>query len=231
MKKKKVYVILTAGGSGERFKKLAKGSAPKQFLNLLGKAVILHSMLAFEKSKQVNEIIISAGKEHFDYLHTLAHKHKIKKLSHLAEGGKTRFESVKNAFKQIRGAKDDLVLIHDAVRPNIRTGLVDNIIKQANKHGEVIIGIKVAETIKRDKNGYIKKTIDRRNLWAVQTPQAFRYKVLKSSYKKARSKKDFTDESSLVESSGFRVKIIEGSANNIKITSPDDLTLLKKLMG
>jgi 2-C-methyl-D-erythritol 4-phosphate cytidylyltransferase len=231
MKKKKVYAILTAAGVGERFKKLSKDSNPKQFLNLLGKPVILHSLLALEKSKLIDEIIISSNKKYFDMLHSLAQKYKIKKLSQLTEGGKTRFESVKNAFKQINGAKDDLVLIHDAVRPNISTVLVDKIIANAKKHGEVIIGTRVIETVKRDKNSYVKKTIDRSNLWTVQTPQVFRYKILKNAYKKARRKKDFTDESSLVENAGYRVMISEGSTDNIKITSPRDITLLKKLMS
>ncbi len=225
---KKVYAIITAGGSGARFGKNLKSGKPKQYTNLLGKPVILYSMLVFQKWKDIDEIIISADKEYFDYIHTLAVKYKIKKLSRLVEGGKTRFASVKNAFMSIESpCKNDLVLIHDAARPNINTSLVQSMLKESC---EVITGCRVTETIKRDKNGYITDTLKRDNLWTVQTPQVFRYGILSKSYKKCGRKNDFTDESSLVEYAGYKVKIIEGSRDNIKITTLNDLAILKKIM-
>ena len=227
---KKTFAIVTAAGSGIRFKKLSKQNTPKQFLNLSGKPVILYSLIAFQKCKAVNEIIVSADKKYFDFIHKLAVKNKITKLTRLAEGGETRFESVKNAFMKIEGAGNDLVIIHDAARPNINANLVNMILTQANRHGEVIMGTKLSETVKRDKKGYVNETLNRENLWSVQTPQVFRYKVLESAYKKCGRKNDFTDESSLVEYAGYRVKIIEGQRDNIKITSPQDLTLLKKII-
>src|SRR6185295_15077254 len=104
-----VKAILTAAGSGERFKKLSKTGLPKQFVKLKGKPVFLYSLLALQKCKSINEIIITSAKEHFDYIHYVAAKNKITKLTHLAEGGSTRFESVRNGFKQITADKNDIV--------------------------------------------------------------------------------------------------------------------------
>src|SRR4030095_14192016 len=104
------------------------------------------------------------------------------------------------------------------------------LIREAFSSREVIPGVKVAETLKRSKKGYISGSVGRDDLWAIQTPQIFRYKVLKEAYKKCGRKKDFTDESSLAEYAGYKVTIKEGSAYNIKITTPDEMRILKKLM-
>lgn len=235
----KVTAILTAAGSGSRFFRTARlrnGQAssekqlPKQFLNLKGKSVILYSLLAFQKSALVQEILVSADPVYFDLIHRIAFKNKITKLAILVEGGKSRFESVRNAFYQLNVKPNDLILIHDAARPNINRDTVEELINASLKYGEVIPGIKIKETVKRVRSGIITETVDRSNLWTVQTPQVFRYKVLKKAYGKAGRKKDFTDEASLVENAGFKVRIIEGSWDNIKITAPEDIKLLKKLM-
>jgi len=240
--KRKVIAIIAAGGSGSRFKeqtreettsrKTIKGT-PKQFLILSGKPVILHSLGALQKCASVDAIIIAAGKERFDYLHKLAHKNGIRKLIWLVEGGATRFESVRNAFMQIAQSseleKDDLVLIHDAARPNVNPRLFENIIDAGFKYGEVIIGSRVSETIKRVNKDYVKETLDRSSLWSIQTPQIFRYGTLLNSYQKAK-RTEYTDESSLVEECGFKVRIIQGEKYNIKITSPADLQFLKKIV-
>jgi 2-C-methyl-D-erythritol 4-phosphate cytidylyltransferase len=224
-----VIAIVTAAGSGTRFSRHSKKETPKQFLRLINKPVILFPLLAMQKCKAISGIFITSAPEYFDYLHSLAVKNKITKLAGLVEGGSTRFESVKNAFEQIDAAGSPLVMIHDAARPNINKTLMEKIIGAANKYGEVIIGSRLSETIKREKNGYISETLNRENLWAIQTPQIFRYKTLKDSYRKTR-KNDFTDEASLVEAAGYKVKIIEGTRGNIKITTPEDLDFLKKIM-
>lgn len=224
----KVIAVITAGGTGTRFAKNMKAGKPKQFINLLGKPVIIYSMLAFQKCKQVEDIIISAESDYFDYIHTLASKYRITKLKGLVEGGKTRFDSVKNAFKSIEGsAENDIVLIHDAARPNISPLLVSRLIEE---NSEVITGCRITETVKRDKKGYVTETVNRENLWSVQTPQAFRYGVLGKSYVKCGKRNDFTDEASMVEFAGYKVRILENSRENIKITTPDDLMFLKKIM-
>ncbi len=236
---KAVHVIITAAGSSERFKKgPGKNLKPKQFINLLGKPVILHSLIKFQKCKEVKSIIISSAPEYFNFIHSMASKHKITKLKALIEGGNTRFESVRNSFNQIncpngllRCRLDDIILIHDAARPNITTAEIKNLIGLAYKDGEVILGSRVSDTVKRDNGGVVTDTLSRDNLWLTQTPQAFRYDVLSRSYIIAGNKTDFTDESSMVEYAGYKVKITEGSKYNIKITNSEDLKTLKKLMS
>ena len=226
---RKVIAIITAAGSGLRFSGQSKNNVPKQFLKIANSPIILFPLLAMQKCRAISGIFISSQNKYFDFLHNLASKNKITKLLGLVEGGATRFASVRNAFNQIDTAPNDLILIHDAARPNINAALVNSIIDEAKKHGEVIFGRRVLETVKREKNGFITETINRENLWTIQTPQVFRYKVLKNSYEKSR-KNNFTDESALVEAAGFKVKIIEGPAGNIKVTTPEDLKQLRKLM-
>ena len=223
------FAIITAAGSGSRFSP-GKKSIPKQFIRLKGKPVILFSLEAFQKCRQIDEILVSADNSYFDFIHSLAVKNGITKLTTLAEGGRTRFISVKNAFFQISGKPGDLILIHDAARPNINRKFVEELLTSALKYGEVIPGIKIDETVKRENKGIVTGTIDRDNLWTVQTPQVFRYSVLKKSYKKAGRKNDFTDEAGLVERAGYNVRLIKGSRDNIKITTQEDLRTLKKIM-
>ena len=223
------FAIITAAGSGSRFSP-GKKSIPKQFIRLKGKPVILFSLEAFQKCRQIDEILVSADNSYFDFIHSLAVKNGITKLTTLAEGGRTRFISVKNAFFQISGKPGDLIFIHDAARPNINRKFVEEILTSALKYGEVIPGIKIDETVKRENKGIVTGTIDRDNLWTVQTPQVFRYSVLKKSYKKAGRKNDFTDEAGLVERAGYNVRLIKGSRDNIKITTQEDLRTLKKIM-
>lgn len=228
----KITAILTAAGSGSRFLSSAssKRELPKQFLNLKGKPVILYSLLAFQKSRLIDEIFVTAKNSCFDLIHKIAFKNRITKLTMLIEGGKTRFHSVRNAFYQVDGNPNDLILIHDAARPNINRITVEVLINASLKYGEVIPGIKIEETVKRERNGIITETVDRSNLWSVQTPQVFRHKTLKKAYEKAGRKDNFTDEASLVENAGYKVRLIEGNRENIKVTSPGDLKLLKNFM-
>jgi len=225
----KVIAILTSAGSGSRFSNASgKKQIPKQFIKVNGLEVFLYSLLVLQKCRLVGEIYITADNKYFDLIHKAVVKNGISKLTALVEGGKTRFNSVRNAVLRVDAKPDDLILIHDAARPNIDQSFVENIILTAQKFGEVIPGVKLTDTIKRDSGGYVKETLSRENLWTIQTPQVFRYKVLIDSYKKAKGKKDFTDESALAENAGFKVKIVKGSKDNIKITRPEDLFSFKE---
>ena len=229
---KNIHVIITAGGLGKRFNKTRTNAAkPKQFLNLLGKPVILHSLLKFQKIKEVKSILVSANNKYFSYIHSQASKYKITKLKTLVDGGSTRFLSVRNAFNELNCLLDDIVMIHDAARPNVTSGELKLLRDISFKEGEVILGRKVQETVKRTIKDFVSETISRQDMWLIQTPQAFRYSILSKAYILAGMKIDFTDESSLVEYAGFNVRVSEGSRNNIKITTLDDLKTLKKLMS
>ena len=138
---------------------------------------------------------------------------------------------MRNAFEQVNCDVDDIILIHDAARPNVTKEDIGSLIRASQKYGEVILGVRVSDTVKRTSGNLIKETVDRNDLWLVQTPQAFRYDVLSRSYIIAGSKTDFTDEASLAEFAGYEVRVIEGSRFNSKITSVEDMKALKKIMG
>lgn len=227
--KSSIYVIITSAGKGTRFKK-GKANKPKQYQQLKGKPVILHSLQLFQMLPEVKGIYISADPAYFNYLHTLSVKYKISKLKALVDGGKTRFESVRNAFNQVNCRLNDTVLIHDAARPNFKMDDIKRLLKDIKKYSEVIPAVKVSDTVKRTKGNLISETVSRNDLWLVQTPQAFKYDVLSRAYIVAGSETAFTDEAALVESAGFKVYVSEGNRNNIKITIEDDIKLLKKIM-
>ena len=222
----KITAIITAGGIGSRFSKSGK---PKQYININGIPMILYSLLAFQESKAVNEIIVSADNGYFDFLHGLILKNNIKKLSNLVERGKTRYHSVKNAFMQVNGLPNDIIIIHDAVRPNINVNFIEKLVSGLRKYDGLIPGLEITETVKKEKKGIVAETINREHLVTVQTPQVFRYRVLKESYRKCGNEADFTDEAALVEKAGFKVKITDGNKSNIKITTPGDIQILKAI--
>lgn len=228
--KYKITAIITAAGSGKRFGRKGGTALPKQFVMLKGKPVILHSMMVFQRSRYIDEIIISADKKYFDMLHDISVKNKVSKLTYIVEGGKTRYESVRNAFMQAVNLKYRLVMIHDAARPNIDSLFVESLIKGFKNCDGLVPAIKIPETVKRAKKGFVKETVNREELYTIQTPQLFTYSSLIASYLKGRRKHDFTDESSLVEASGFKVRIMPGKKENIKITTADDFKILKLLM-
>lgn len=226
----KVFAIITAAGEGKRFKRKSNNSLPKQFLFIKKNPVISYSLKAFQNSKKVDEIIITGSKNYLSLIFEICKKYKITKCKKIVEGGNTRFESVKNGFYTLKGNKGDIVIIHDAARPGINTSMVDNIIKSLQNRSSVIYGIRISDTVKREYKGYISKTLKREGMLLIQTPQGFKYHVLKSAYEKFKGSKNITDESMLVERAGNKVKLIEGSKKNMKITTEEDLKILEKLI-
>lgn len=216
-----IKVIIPASGTGERF----GGKIPKQFLKISGREIIAHSLEKFNKLSSVDEIIISTKLEYFVKISAIIKKYNLKKVKKIVEGGKRRQDSVYNALINLDCSKDDLIIIHDAVRPFISRNKIIELINKSSKENCVIPGLKISDTIKRASvSGIVEETIDRSNLWLIQTPQAFRFHVLKNSFDKANSENfTGTDESSIVENAGYKVKIIEGEKDNIKITKPEDL--------
>ena len=217
----KVFVIIPASGSGERF----GGKTPKQFMKIDGKVIIAHTLEKFNELKTVDEIIVSTKLEYFVKISTIIKKNNFRKVMKIVEGGERRQDSVYNALINLDCGKDDLILIHDAVRPFISRKKIYELIKEAKKEKCVILGLPVSETIKRvDKNNIVTETIDRRNVRTIQTPQAFRYDILMRSFEKALKEKfTGTDEASIVENAGYKVKVIGGEKGNVKITFREDV--------
>ena len=212
----RVCALVPNGGSGARM----KTTIPKQYLELNNKPVLIHTLNILDKAECINEIILISDKKYIEKSHSLIKKYNIRKVSRIVCGGKTRQESVYNGLMSIKNIPD-IILIHDAVRPFITQELIDESIKTAHKYGAAVIGLPLFDTIKLVKDNCIEKTVDRTNLWRVQTPQTFRYSLIKTAYQKANKNKfSGTDDASLVEELNHPVRIVPGSEGNIKLTLP-----------
>ena len=220
----RVCAIIVAAGSGKRF-----GSRiPKQFHVLGKKPVLAHVLYRFDSSPIINGICLVVKKKAIEMVRKkIVQRYNFKKVCMVIGGGKERQDSVYNGLINI-GDNWDVVMVHDGVRPFINDQLISKVAKAAMRCGAAIPGIKVRDTVKAV-NDYDKivETVNRENLWLAQTPQAFRYEILKKSYEKARREKyTGTDDAMLVEKAGYKVIVIEGLRSNIKITTAEDLRTL-----
>ncbi len=223
----KTLAILLAGGSGKRMNL----DIPKQYIEIHNIPVIVYSLLAFEKSK-VDEIIVVADKNRKDYIKECLIKYNIKKVIDIVEGGKERYNSVYNALAS--SYKKDYyknVLVHDSARPMITSDLIDVLIDELSKHTVLTLGVPAKDTIREaDSEKFSKKTLDRNSLFLIQTPQAFDYNVLYDSYneiiKDESLLKDITDDVMVVEKiKKISSKIVLGDYKNIKITTQEDIEI------
>lgn len=216
----KVTAIIPAAGKGVRL----GFSEPKQFLEINKKPVLVYCLETLNSAKEINKIIISSQPTEIGRITQLVDRFKIKKVVDIVNGGEKRIDSVRNAFKSITST--DYVLIHDSVRPFITHELIKDVLLAGITYGAAISAIPVTDTVKFTDKDLIIKTIDRKGLWLAQTPQVFKYDILYEAYKRYEKEPlEITDESSLVELIGIKVKIIHGSAFNIKITQKEDLIL------
>ncbi len=221
-----VSAIIVAAGQGSRI----GGSQPKQFQDVGGKPVAAHSLLKFEACKTITEIILIVSEGWLEFAVELANTNKIAKLSKVIVGGKERQDSVYKGLNALT-TQPDIVTVHDAVRPFISISKIEETVQAAQEFGGALVAVPVKDTIKAEKDGFVEKTLERKVLWAVQTPQTFRFEILSTAYNKAYEKGIYsTDDSALVEMAGYPVKIIEGDYQNIKITVPSDFALAEKLI-
>jgi len=223
-----ISAIIVAGGSGKRF----NSSTPKQFLKLNGKPILAYSIEKFEKSKLIDEIILAVPGQFIGFCQkNLVAKYRFRKISQIISGGKTRQASVYSGLQKVN-KKCNLVLVHDGVRPLIDLKQIERVIKLAQKSKAAILAVPVKETVKLVDNNTIVKTEERKKFYLAQTPQAFEKALLQKAFEKAK-KDNFvgTDCSSLVERLGVKVRVLEGSEKNIKITTAEDFKLAEMLMS
>jgi 2-C-methyl-D-erythritol 4-phosphate cytidylyltransferase len=219
-------VIIPAAGFGERM-----GSAiGKQFLVLNGEPIIVHTLRQFQRADFIDEIIVVTREESFAMLDQLIANGGLTKVRPLVKGGRTRQDSVCNGLSAVN-ERCDIVLVHDAVRPFIAREVIAQAAEAAAVSGAAIVAVRAKDTMKlAGPDGRVEKTLDRAFLWNVQTPQAFRLSILRDAYALAASRNTAaTDDSSLVEQLGIAPVIIEGSYDNIKITTPEDLLVAELL--
>ena len=221
-----MFVILPAAGLGTRM----AGPQPKQFLSLAGVPILIHSLRAFAAVERVTAIYVAVRGTEMERVEAQIAEYGLTGRVRVVEGGEKRQESVANALAALPAQTDDIVLVHDAVRPLIDAATIERTIDAVAEHGAAIVGLPAVDTIKqveRTAHGaIITATIPRECIVQAQTPQGFRFGLLKGVFAEAAADGFMsTDEASLVERAGHAVHVVPGSQVNLKITQPGDLEL------
>jgi 2-C-methyl-D-erythritol 4-phosphate cytidylyltransferase len=223
--------IIPAAGSGSRF----GGQIPKQFIEIAGAPIIVHTLNRFDECEEIGAIIVALRREEIDRFELSLLDHKIRKPVRPVVGGAERSDSILNALEAAKEFQPEIAVVHDAVRPFVTPERISAVIARAREIGAAILALPATDTIKEVEDGMIRRTLDRRRIWRAQTPQAFRYDLLMRANEEARAASlpsaMATDDSFLVERLGAPVAIVEGMANNIKITTLEDLALAEKFLN
>ena len=224
--------IIAAAGQGTRL----AGKRPKQFLELAGTPILIHTLKAFERCDAIHEIIIVLAEEETDGFLSLAGEHGLHKVTRVVPGGSTRAESVLRGLQAVDAEAVEIVAVHDGVRPFVTPEEISRTVEAAKPEGAAILVSTPVDTIKEVRAGAVARTLDRATIRNALTPQCFHYKLLLRAYSRVDVyDPELTDDSSLVERLGVRIAIVEGSSRNMKITRPEDLAigevLLKQVSG
>jgi len=222
----KVGAIIPAAGRGKRIGALV----PKQFLEIQGKPLLHHTLTVFASCKLIDYVVLVMPPTDVDEMgEDWLKKYEI--VREVVVGGEQRQDSVYNGFNSLEEGTD-IVVVHDGVRPFTTPQMITATVEAAQQHGAAITAIPVSDTVKQAADGFVTQTVPRDGLWRVQTPQAFQRGLLQQAFKKAKKDSYYgTDEGSLVEYLGERVKIVPGSELNIKITRKEDLVLGESLLS
>jgi len=218
----KKFVIIVAGGSGSRM----GTEIPKQFLELCGKPVLMHTIQVFHDFDPGSKIILVLPEDQQEFWEQLCRKHSFSLSHQVVSGGKTRFHSVQNGLNQI--TEEGIVFIHDGVRPLVSKETLDRCFEIAQKSGNAIPVLSVNESLRKldgDKN----ISVDRNQYFSVQTPQTFRSEQILEAFKQEFDPA-FTDDASVAEKAGFAIQMVEGNGENIKITTPTDLIIAEAFL-
>ncbi len=212
--------LIVAGGRGRRMKR------DKQFIKLNGKPMLEWTIAAFQKNRLIDGIILVLSRKNL----ARARRLKYSKLLKAVAGGAERQDSVRNGLAALP-ASAEIVLVHDGARPAVSQGEISRSIAAARRYGAAVVAVPVKDTIKRAPrpSSTALKTVDRKDLWAAQTPQAFDAAGLRGVYRKISGA--FTDDASLFEKAGLPVKIVRGSYENIKVTVPEDVWIMEAILG
>lgn len=220
-------VVIVAAGTGSRMKK----DINKQFIKLNDKEIVAHTIDKFYNSENIDDIVVVIREDEKDYFNkNVIDKYGFENIK-IAYGGNERQDSVYNGIKKLKEGCE-VVLIHDGARPFITNDIIKRSINEAKNHNAIVVGVKVKDTIKVvNDSGDIVDTPNRNYLRAVQTPQVFKYNIITKAYEDAYNNNYYgTDDAMLVERIGYNVKIIEGSYNNIKITTQEDLEFGEQIL-
>lgn len=218
----KVEAIIPSAGLGLRL----KNKNPKPLISIEDKPIFVYTLEVFEKCSSVDNVILVVHPKYVSVYKSYVKQYKLSKVKVVVSGGKTRQDSVKRGIKYLD--KDTkIVVVHDGVRPFVSVNIIKDTIKLCKKYNAVVAAVPVKPTIKRvDDALFVEATLKRNKLWEVQTPQAFQRNILEKAYK-GKNVSVVTDDASLVEGMGVKVKILEGDYRNIKITTPEDLMIAR----
>jgi len=219
----KKYIIIVAGGSGTRM----NSDVPKQFIELNGKPVLMHTLQKFSETIPGIHIIVVLSSAYNGVWKTLCNKHQFTIPHEITEGGETRFHSVKNGLQLV--PENCVVGIHDAARPLVSSQTILRAFEMAEKKGNASPAIPLTESV-RLVEGDTNKAVDRKNYYIIQTPQCFQSDLIKKAFLQNYTPL-FTDDASVLEAMGEKINLIEGNRENIKITTPHDLLIAEALIS
>ena len=222
-----IKAIIAAGGLGTRLKTVH----PKPLAMLNGKPLLAYSAEVFDKSPLIDAIIIVTHEYHVLDVEDVVRHYNFKKVQRVIIGGETRSASVYKGLEEA-GEKADILVIHDGARPLIKPQTVQRAVEQCKLHGAAVVGVRVKATIKKvdPSDLFVRETLNRAELWEIQTPQVFKREILWKAYAQ-KGTEDATDDAGLVERLGVPVKVVEGDYDNIKITTNEDLVLAEAFLN
>ena len=216
--------IIAAAGQGTR----VGGRVAKQFLELVGVPVIIHTLKKFEQCAAIQEVVLVLPATETDGFLQHAEKYELRKLARVVPGGSSRGESVWRGLQTVRAATAGIIAVHDGVRPFVTPAEIESTVRAAEMCGAAILTAPAVDTIKEVEDGTVVRTLERAQLRRALTPQCFRYELLRRAYEQSPELVlSATDDSSLVELLGAPISVVEGDARNIKITRPEDIALGK----
>lgn len=211
-------VLLPAAGSGRRM----GAGQNKLFLELRNIPILIHTLRVFDRDPNCEQIVLAVKKEEQVFIEQLLNEYRITKVTAITEGGDERQHSVYAALKAI--TYKGIILVHDAARPFIHREVIQRLVESATETGAAVAAVRAKDTMKKVENGIIQETVDRESLWIIQTPQAFQYALLEKAERLAEAENFLgTDEAMLVERLGERVRIVESTYDNVKMTTREDL--------
>lgn len=216
------YALIVAGGKGTRI----KSKLPKQFLELKGKPILIHTLEAFYRYSENITIILVLPEDDFAIWTDICKKYNFTRPVILQKGGETRFQSVKNGLEKIEG--NGLVAIHDGVRPLVSEDIIGASFRLAAVHQSAVAAVRLKESIRMTDQDNT-KAMDRSRFRLIQTPQTFSIELIKQAYQ-LKEDPTMTDDASVVEKLGHTISLFEGSYENIKITTPEDLIVAEALV-
>ena len=220
----RVAAIVAAGGTGQRL----KAGVHKSFVPLAGHPMLAWVLQALQKSPEIDQIVVVTHRKDLDATKRLARRLRCRKVVGVVSGGETRMASVRCGLKALPPSTK-WVLVHDAARPLVTPELIRSTVRAAKKAGAAIAAVPVVPTIKQVAGGWVVRTLDRKQLWAVQTPQVFERRLLERAHARSNGL-EATDDAALVEAMGRRVRIVPGSERNLKVTTPEDLAVAQALL-